>query len=488
MRPYLKLILLLLMAQAANGRDTGNDTLFYSKDWQACDRAAAAYFRPAPVFANGRYTVKDFFISGRLQMEGYLLRISPELKDSTFSYYDEKGRIELQEQYRHNRLVGIRRSFYDQRIVKEEQFLPDSGSLLLSIYDSSNGVLRSRGIMREGREDGAWKRFSKTGKHTHTLHQQNGKFEGLTTEYDTVSGNVVKEGLFVNDHLVEIKTYSSSGKLFKMFPVANGLIHGIMKIYDTLTGNLYMSKTMKDDVPEGPANYYSPNCGLLVKSANLKAGKPEGECRYYYECTDKLYSIFNYKNGKRDGHYIAYSHSTGKRIAEGFNLADEEEGAWTFYFPEDGTTRRCVKNFREGQYHGELSSWWPNGQLRRKQHYQMGKLISSKCFTESGKDTGNYPFHTPARFLKDPWYYFSTQMVYPELALQKHLSGEVVLKITIEADARISNVWVASSTDPIFNEEAVRIAHLLPVVSPALEDGTPFYSEITIPVVFRAPR
>jgi TonB family protein len=314
-----------------------------------------------------------------------------------------------------------------------------------------------------------------------------GKLEGCCLAYDTLTGKIRSECTFSNDLRTGEWTYfDRAGRISGTAPVTNGKMNGMLKFYHSATGNLLSTKTAVDNKITGPAVFYFSACDGVSSSGNLVNDKKEGEWKYYHNCTNKIFSIAHYKAGVLDGHYTAYDKESGMKIIEGEDVNGEEDGEWKFYYP--GTNKlRLVKHFKNGIYDGEMIGWWLNGKVRRRDIYNSSARTSWNCYTEDGRDTMYYSLKTDAVFLQDPQHFLTNQIVYPEVALEQHLSGKVVVSMHVEMDTHISNVRIVSSTNEVFNEEALRVAYTLPVVSPQLEDGVPFFSDVTMPIKFELP-
>jgi TonB family protein len=87
---YLLLTLALLIINKAQG-----DTTYFDAKWKVCSKRDAAFFRPKPVKEKGdnKYHVVDYYINGKLQMDGYANEITDSnvIMTGHAKYYDEDG-------------------------------------------------------------------------------------------------------------------------------------------------------------------------------------------------------------------------------------------------------------------------------------------------------------------------------------------------------------------------------------------------------------
>ena len=74
---------------------------------------------------------------------------------------------------------------------------------------------------------------------------------------------------------------------------------------------------------------------------------------------------------------------------------------------------------------------------------------------------------------------------YPELARQQNIEGRVVLRLVVYSTGKVGEVFVLRSDNTIFNEEALRIAGIMPDWKPGSQNGKKVDVYYMIPVDFR---
>lgn len=79
----------------------------------------------------------------------------------------------------------------------------------------------------------------------------------------------------------------------------------------------------------------------------------------------------------------------------------------------------------------------------------------------------------------------SSQLEYPQIAMESGIEGEVTLGLVIDTDGRVTDVKVLESVNPFLDREAVRVVSGSPKWSPGEKDGRPVRVFYTFPVIFR---
>jgi periplasmic protein TonB len=82
--------------------------------------------------------------------------------------------------------------------------------------------------------------------------------------------------------------------------------------------------------------------------------------------------------------------------------------------------------------------------------------------------------------------YIAANLVYPEAAKQKEISGRCYLRFTISAEGKVTDVKVARGIPdcPECDAEAVRVVSAMPDWKPGEMDGKPVATYFNLPVTF----
>ena len=84
--------------------------------------------------------------------------------------------------------------------------------------------------------------------------------------------------------------------------------------------------------------------------------------------------------------------------------------------------------------------------------------------------------------------FLQENVVYPEKAKKKGISGKTFVSFVIEKDGSITDVKVARGFDKSCDAEAVRVVKSMPKWTPGKAKGQPVRVNFTMPFVFKAPQ
>lgn len=126
----LFILLLTVSSCFAQQSYKGRITKYFDKDWKTItDASAASYFRTVEEMKR-KYVVRDYFISGAIQMEAECEEYRPKLeRDGKNTVYYESGQVKEQCIYNKNKIDGEFLSFYENGKPKEN-FTYSSGSVV----------------------------------------------------------------------------------------------------------------------------------------------------------------------------------------------------------------------------------------------------------------------------------------------------------------------------------------------------------------------
>ncbi len=97
-------LLFLLLSHSALAQV---DTIYYNQFWQKTPKYKAWYYRPTDFpIKDGKYLIKDYFLNGQLQMEGWSLSATEDIFDGMIKWYDAKGQLATSKTYTRGHLNG----------------------------------------------------------------------------------------------------------------------------------------------------------------------------------------------------------------------------------------------------------------------------------------------------------------------------------------------------------------------------------------------
>ncbi|UOQ64338.1 energy transducer TonB [Hymenobacter volaticus] len=192
--------------------------------------------------------------------------------------------------------------------------------------------------------------------------------------------------------------------------------------------------------------------------------------------------------------------------------ADSVSGTETMYY-SSGKPRRSVhyKNIKKQLQHGEVVSWYengnvhakekyvngkrqgellvyyPNGKLKRRDLYAQDKFTKGQCFGPDGKPRKHTPYECMPVYeggidglLRD----LSRNLVYPDDALSSEIQGQVIISFVVGSDGYVKNVSVAKGLTPSTDAEAIRVVQELKKLTPATQDGEAVSVAFKVPINF----
>jgi len=144
--------------------------------------------------------------------------------------------------------------------------------------------------------------------------------------------------------------------------------------------------------------------------------------------------------------------------------------------------------YQDGKKEGEFCTWWPNGKNRRKDRFEMDKLIEGNCFDSLGNKLPDYfPYETFPKFPggdKKLMLYLSQEIKYPPQLFEYNIQGIVLAEFYVEPDGSVSNIRVIKSANYYLDLEAIRVIKKMPDWTPATLEGQKVRVKFFLPISF----
>jgi len=186
MKKY-SLIILVFFLSFSNCLLAQNDTIWYNSNWNIALERDAAFYRLPPQKQERGYLFKDYYMSGKKQMEGISLKINKEIYDGLVIWYYENGNIFQKVNYVNGVLEGERKIYF------------------------KNGILKTKMTYIKGKKEGKWKGYYENGKLNKIGFFKNDKNNGKFKSYYK-DGELQTEGKYLNGKKVgEWNTYYYKG-------------------------------------------------------------------------------------------------------------------------------------------------------------------------------------------------------------------------------------------------------------------------------------
>lgn len=199
---------------------------------------------------------------------------------------------------------------------------------------------------------------------------------------------------------------------------------------------------------------------------------------------------------KKEGIFLKY-YKSGVLLSKGEYHNDKETGSWESYYDTSVqmTAYRC--NYVDGHREGELSTYYLNGVLKRKEvHHYLGELsignryqgdtvLTGKCYDKTGKEIAFTPYEVYPLPAYDMNRYLQENLKYPNKARKKNIQGRVVIKFIVDEDGSIKGVQAIKHVSPEIDAEAMRVVANMPKWQPGIQDDKPVAVYFTLPLVFK---
>lgn len=140
----------------------------------------------------------------------------------------------------------------------------------------------------------------------------------------------------------------------------------------------------------------------------------------------------------------------------------------------------------KGKRSGELLTWWENGNLKRKDSYNKGKLLQGQCWDKNGDEVPHYPFEIHPAFPGGPKMLagYLKNNVNPAFKQRGYKGQKILVKFAVKKNGEIDEIEVLSGGDIQLKVEAVRLVEGMPKWNPGLMDGNPIKTTRVLPVIF----
>ncbi len=98
------LILFIIIFQFQN--ISGQNKIYFDKDWKTTNKENAAYYRLIAKKNDSLYAVKDYYINGVLQMDGHTTSLEKDIFQGTVHWYAQSGKKTITRNYKNGILEG----------------------------------------------------------------------------------------------------------------------------------------------------------------------------------------------------------------------------------------------------------------------------------------------------------------------------------------------------------------------------------------------
>lgn len=144
------IILLMILTKTSFGQDS--ISAYYTVKWKECKKEDAAYFRVKHEMKDGHWMVKDYYITGTVQMVGFFKDKKCKVRDGDFYFYYPNEQLQYKTAFVEGKAQG---QFYGY---------------------FQDGTLSSEGNFTNNQKDGMFKFYYKSGTVAWYEQYNKGKF------------------------------------------------------------------------------------------------------------------------------------------------------------------------------------------------------------------------------------------------------------------------------------------------------------------------
>lgn len=242
------------------------DTIYFNNQWGKADKENASFFRLIEITSNTLhpYLVRDYYISGKLQMTGYYSSLDPEMKEGEFVYYHENGTISKMSRYENGKIDGCVSWYYEDGTLRETGCYKNGVATGKHETYFANGNLKSKGNYEKDRKEETWTYWFK-------------------------NGQIKAQGNYKKDHKTGMWKYWHKNSQLKCIG------------------------KHKRGLASGKWVYWHDN-GNKQSQGKFKSGQLTGKWRYYYE-SGNINMIGLYKKGQLTGKW-SYFDEQGRMLVQ----------------------------------------------------------------------------------------------------------------------------------------------------------------------------
>jgi protein TonB len=255
------------------------------------------------------------------------------------------------------------------------------------------------------------------------------------------------------------------------------LILSYGKTQDTLTS--YFDKdwevvSKKKDAKHYRMEYFDSEKNLwAVKDYNMSG---QIQMSGYYETQ---------KKEVKHGLFIYYT-STGQIETRESFMRGVNHGKYECWY-DNGKPYEII-DYRYGKYHGELITYWKNGQQRRKDIFENDILKSGIVWDSLGNEVEYCNFVDMPEFpggQNELLKFISENIRYPIRASMRRIQGKVFIGFIVDNKGNIRDVSVVKRVHRFLDAEALRVISIMPKWKPGMKEGEPVSVRYQVPINFK---
>lgn len=136
---------------------------------------------------------------------------------------------------------------------------------------------------------------------------------------------------------------------------------------------------------------------------------------------------------------------------------DTADGEFIDYYLQSNKLK--VKGYLSNNiYNGELTTYWMNGNLRRRDIFEKGEFKEGVCYDSNLNVIPHYDFEIQPKYkngdnklIRD----IAKNMKYPSEAKKKNIEGKVYTSFVVNKEGKIESIKIVKSIHPLIDEAAL---------------------------------
>lgn len=151
---------------------------------------------------------------------------------------------------------------------------------------------------------------------------------------------------------------------------------------------------------------------------------------------------------------------------------------------DEGGNLLFEADYKKGRRHGILSTYWENGEMRRRDHYKRGKFKEGTCWNAEGEEIEYFPYEVRPEFpggKRALIEHIKTNIQDPKPGRKGQ--SRVVVSFKINPEGAIEGVEILEGEE-IYRWAAFKVVADMPKWEPGKIDGEPVTVRYSLPLVF----
>lgn len=147
------------------------------------------------------------------------------------------------------------------------------------------------------------------------------------------------------------------------------------------------------------------------------------------------------------------------------------------------------KNYINDKLDGVAKDFHANGNLKREEMYEEGKLVSGKSFDDAGKEVPYFAAYVPPSFpggIEKFMTYVTNRATTSGLSKYQH--GNMMVRFVIDTNGKVTNIKLMRRLEPKLDNSIIAALQKSPLWIPGKKDGVPVETQMMIPLVVAPPK